>query len=74
MMEAACTSEMSVNNYFTRQYIPQDKSELHTHRCENLKSHIVKSGSDLGSVAGFGINYVRFLVAFVRMDEGMSES
>jgi hypothetical protein len=26
-------------NYFTRQYIPEDKSELHTHRRENLKSH-----------------------------------
>jgi hypothetical protein len=29
MMEAARTSETSVNNYFTRQYIPEDKSELH---------------------------------------------
>jgi hypothetical protein len=38
-MEAARTSEMSVDNYFTRQYIPEDKSELHTHRRENLKSH-----------------------------------
>jgi hypothetical protein len=27
MMEAARTSETSVNNYFTRQYIPEDKSE-----------------------------------------------
>jgi hypothetical protein len=26
-------------NYFTRQYIPEDKSELHTRRRENLKSH-----------------------------------
>jgi hypothetical protein len=40
MMEAACTSETSVDNYFTRQYIPEDKSELHTRRRENLKSHI----------------------------------
>jgi hypothetical protein len=34
MMEAALTSETSVDNYFTRQYIPEDKSELqytHTH-------------------------------------------
>jgi hypothetical protein len=30
MMEAARTSETSVNNYFTRQYIPEDKSELPT--------------------------------------------
>jgi len=28
MMEAACTSETSVDNYFTRQYIPEDNSEL----------------------------------------------
>jgi hypothetical protein len=27
MMEAARTSEMSVDNYFTRQYIPEDNSE-----------------------------------------------
>jgi hypothetical protein len=41
MMEAARTSETSVDNYFTRQYIPEDKSELHTRRRENLKSHVV---------------------------------
>jgi hypothetical protein len=28
MMEAARTSVTSVDNYFTRQYIPEDKSEL----------------------------------------------
>jgi hypothetical protein len=28
MMEAVRTSETSVNNYFTRQYIPEDNSEL----------------------------------------------
>jgi hypothetical protein len=39
MMEAALTSETSVDNYFTRQYIPEDNSELHTRRRENLKSH-----------------------------------
>jgi hypothetical protein len=27
MMEAARTSETSVDNYFTRQFIPEDKSE-----------------------------------------------
>jgi hypothetical protein len=27
MMEAARTSETSVDNYFTRQYIPEDKSK-----------------------------------------------
>jgi len=41
MMEAARTPETSVDNYFTRQYIPEDNSELHTRRRENLKSHIV---------------------------------
>jgi hypothetical protein len=39
MMEAARNSETSVDNYFTRQYNPEDKSELHTRRRENLKSH-----------------------------------
>jgi hypothetical protein len=37
MMEAAGTSETSDDNYFTWQYIPEDKSELHTRRRENLK-------------------------------------
>jgi hypothetical protein len=40
-MEAASTSETSVDNYFTRQYIPEDNSEIHTRRRENLKSHTV---------------------------------
>jgi hypothetical protein len=41
MMEAARISETSVDNYFTRQYIPEDNSELHTRRRENFKSHNV---------------------------------
>jgi hypothetical protein len=32
--------ETSVDNYFTRQYNPEDSSEHHTRRRENLKSHI----------------------------------
>jgi hypothetical protein len=40
MMEAVRTSETSVDNYFTRQYIPEYNSEHHTRRRENLKSHI----------------------------------
>jgi thiamine phosphate synthase YjbQ (UPF0047 family) len=40
MMEAVRTSETLVKNYFTRQYIPEDNSELHTRRRENLKSHV----------------------------------
>jgi hypothetical protein len=39
MMEAARTSETSVYNYSTRQYIPEDKSEVRTRRRENLTSH-----------------------------------
>jgi hypothetical protein len=39
MMEAARNSETSVDNYFTRQYIPEDNSEHHTRRRENLKSN-----------------------------------
>jgi hypothetical protein len=39
MMEAVRTSETSVDNQFTRQYNPEDSSEHHTRRRENLKSH-----------------------------------
>jgi hypothetical protein len=41
MMEAARTSETSVDIQLrTRQYIPED-SELHNRRRENLKSHTI---------------------------------
>jgi hypothetical protein len=40
MMEAVRATETSVDNYFTQQYIPEDNSEHHTRRRENLKSHI----------------------------------
>jgi hypothetical protein len=40
MMEAVRTFETSVDNNFTRQYIPEDNSEHHTRRRENLKSNI----------------------------------
>jgi len=40
MMEAARFSETSVDNNFTRQYIPEDNSELRTRRRENFKSQI----------------------------------
>jgi thiamine phosphate synthase YjbQ (UPF0047 family) len=40
MMEAVRTSETSVDNHFTWQYNPEDSSEHHTRRRENLKSHI----------------------------------
>jgi hypothetical protein len=41
MMEAARTSETSIDiDLRTRQCIPED-SELHTCRCENLKSRLL---------------------------------
>jgi hypothetical protein len=39
MMEAVRTSETSVDNHFTRQYNPEENSEHHIRRRENLKSH-----------------------------------
>jgi hypothetical protein len=43
MMEAVRTSETSVDNNFTRQYNPEDSSEHHTRRRENLKfSYIIQ--------------------------------
>jgi hypothetical protein len=39
-MEAERTSETSFDNYLKRQYILEDKSELHTRRRENLNSHM----------------------------------
>jgi hypothetical protein len=39
MKEAVRTSETSVDNHSTRQYNPEDNSEHHTLRRENLKSH-----------------------------------
>jgi hypothetical protein len=42
MMEAVRTSETSDYNYFTRHYIPEDNSELHTRHCENLKSQMIR--------------------------------
>jgi hypothetical protein len=41
MMEAVRTSETSVDKYFSRPYIPEDNSEHHTRRRENLKSDLV---------------------------------
>jgi hypothetical protein len=49
MMEAVRASKTSVDNYFTRQYIPEDNSEHHTRRREDFKSHKMKKGCDLYS-------------------------
>jgi hypothetical protein len=52
MMEAVRTSETSVDNHFTRQYIPEDNSEHHTRRRENLKSHMICHVAVLNMVIG----------------------
>jgi hypothetical protein len=49
MMEAVRTSETSVDNHFTRQYNPEDNSEHHARRRENLKSHTSLPGNISGS-------------------------
>jgi hypothetical protein len=49
MMEAVRTSETSVDNHFTRQYNPEDSSEHHTRRREDLKSHIYEYTLSCGS-------------------------
>jgi hypothetical protein len=49
MMEAVRTSETSVDKHFTRQYNPEDSSEHHTRRRENLKSHNVSHVNAMGT-------------------------
>jgi hypothetical protein len=46
-MEAVRTSETSIDNHFTQQYIPEDNSEHHTRRRENLKSHKENSSFEM---------------------------
>jgi hypothetical protein len=74
LTEAARTSETSVDNPFTRQYIPEDKSELYTRRRENLKSQIMKMAVfwDAAPCSLVEINHFRFpYCSFIR---AMSES
>jgi hypothetical protein len=52
-MEAVRTSETSVDNHFTRQYNPEDSSEHHTRRLENLKSHMDLTGSQQRPMVDF---------------------
>jgi hypothetical protein len=49
MMEAVRTSETSVDNYFTRQYIPEDNSELVTN--QNYIHEKFKSDQVLGMLS-----------------------
>jgi hypothetical protein len=62
-MEAVRTSETLVDNYFTRQYIPEDNSEHHTRRRENLKSHkicfVLESQMRTWILMNGGTNYFR---------------
>jgi hypothetical protein len=55
MMEAVRTSETSVDNYFTRQYIPEDNSELQDEQCLHINK--VFSGY---KPCHFVINHQRF--------------
>jgi hypothetical protein len=52
---SACTLETSVDNYFTRQYIPEDKSELRTRRRENFKISQSSCGLSQSLQANAGI-------------------
>jgi hypothetical protein len=56
MMEAVRTSETSVDNHSTRQYNPEDSSEHHTRRRENLKSHKKGFIFNLHSEAELGLS------------------
>jgi hypothetical protein len=44
MMEAVRTSETSVDNHFTRQYIPEDNSENHL-RWFHARTEIIAHGN-----------------------------
>jgi hypothetical protein len=64
MMEAARTSETSVDIQLrTRQYFPED-SELHTRRRENLKSHTVLLDRAVSFKNSIHISLVRLTVNF----------
>jgi hypothetical protein len=69
MMKAARTSETSVDNHFTRQYIPEDNSELHTRRRENLKSHFLTLVFDsLSALPGRGIGKSQGLCVYTNIN------
>jgi hypothetical protein len=68
MMEAVRTSETSVDNHFTRQYNPEDSSEHHTHRRENLKSLITNclaNGGVLSLIKVFLCLYIPLNVVYL---------
>jgi hypothetical protein len=54
-------SKMIVGKHFTRQYNPEDSSEYHTRRRENLKSHIpLHTFYELIAHTRFGPNWAIF--------------
>jgi hypothetical protein len=66
-MEAASTSETSVNVYHTtRRNVPED-SNLHARRCETLKSHSMNMGYEILNVA-YSARIQAYLPFSVRMD------
>jgi hypothetical protein len=86
-MEAVRTSETSVDNYFTWQYIPEDNSEHHTCRRENLKSHIIHTlfygdnwwiatfrQATFGTVKNHGLTYKFYLNYYSIWRRGSSVS
>jgi hypothetical protein len=52
MMEAARTSETSVDNYFTRHYIPEDNSEQEMFRSWKLISNAKYTKKKLSAEMG----------------------
>jgi hypothetical protein len=56
MMEAVHTSETSVDNLFARHYNPEDSSEHHTRRRENLKSHTILTSSPMKTEECYNVN------------------
>jgi hypothetical protein len=65
MMEAVRTSETSVDNHITRQYIPEDSSEHHTRRRENFKSHMERICSE-AVVSGIFLDRLRKTTKILR--------
>jgi hypothetical protein len=60
-MEAVRTSETSVDNHFTRQYNPEDSSEHHIRRRENLKSHMIQFVFNMTFRSCYPAQIVRYL-------------
>jgi hypothetical protein len=52
MMEAVRTSETSVDNHFTRQYIPDDNSEHRNNLCLRRESYETNKYKIRGSLTG----------------------